>query len=131
MEWSTVSYKKERSAKQSSMPANTTTFKPTVTRSINQPVKKFVKNTNHAHTDASHVERKVDDGDFTLPTITRNFKVQMQQARQQKNMTIKQLAVASNLLESIVRSYENGTCIPNQTEINQMSRVLGTQLKNK
>jgi putative transcription factor len=82
-------------------------------------------------TSARKIEEKVDDGDLTLPSVTRNLQLQIQQARQAKKMTQKQLAQASNLLETVVKSYENGSAIPNSQDLIKMGKVLGVTLKNK
>ena len=55
----------------------------------------------------------------------------MQQGRQEKQMTQKQLAFACNLPESKIKDYENGTAIPDQREISKISKALGLVLKNK
>jgi len=56
---------------------------------------------------------------------------QIQQGRQSKNWTQKQLAQACNITESIVKSYESGKAVPTQQDIDKMSKALGVRLKNK
>lgn len=82
-------------------------------------------------TSARKIEEKVEEGDLTLPSVTRQLQLQIQQARQSKNMTQKQFAHACNLQETIIKSYENGSAIPNTQDLVKMGRVLGISLKNK
>ena len=128
-EWTTVSYKKQKPVK--STPIQTLPEQPhhfTTTPKVNVVHK---QNKSNASVNALHVEQKADDGNYTLPTISRELQTQIQQARNQKGMSQKQLAVACNLQESIIRSYEQGTCLPNSKEMNVMSKVLGVTLRNK
>lgn len=127
-EWTTVSYKKQKTAK----PEPVQTIPSHQYQMTTQPTAP-VRKTNKSNTsvNATHVERKADEGDFTVTTVSQGLRTQIQQARQQKGMTQKQLAVACNLQESVIRSYEQGTCIPNSKEMNIMSRVLGVTLRNK
>lgn len=59
-----------------------------------------------------------------------SLQTQIQQARQSLNMTLKQLASACNLPESLVRDYEEGIVIPKNHILVKMSEVLGVVLKN-
>lgn len=132
-EWTTVSYKKQTPVKAS--PVQTLPY-PThnvVTMSTMPKVDVVRKpNTkNQSSINATHVERKADEGNYTLPTVSHELQTQIQQARNRKGMTQKQLAVACNLQESVIRSYEQGTCMPNSKEMSTMGRVLGVTLKNK
>lgn len=129
-EWTTVSHKKTKPVK--TVQVQTSPIQQTVmpTQSATVTARKS-NNKNQSSMNALHVEKKADDGDFTLPTVSRGLQTQIQQARQQKGMTQQQLAVACNLQLSVIRSYEQGTCIPNSREMNVMSRVLGITLKNK
>lgn len=130
-EWTTVSYKKQK-------PVKTTPVQPILGQTQNvaitpqvDVVRRPANTKTQSSVNASHVERKADEGDFTLPTVSHKLQTQIQQARTQKGMTQKQLAVACNLQESVVRSYEQGTCMPNSREMNIMSKVLGVTLRNK
>ena len=59
-----------------------------------------------------------------------SLQTQIQQERQSLNMTLKQLASACNLPESLVKDYEEGTTIPKNHILVKMSEVLGVTLKN-
>lgn len=129
-EWTTVSYKKQKPVKQAPVQAiPTQTFDQTPQLKNVGVVKK--PNKTQLPVNSSHVEKKAEEGDYKLPTVSQGLRSQIQQARNQKGMTQKQLAVACNLQESVVRAYEQGTCIPNSKEMNVMSQVLGVTLKNK
>jgi len=138
-EWTTVSYKKQKPIKSTqiqTLPEQTQTEQTqtkqtqhfTTTPKVNVV---HTPNKSHSSVNALHVEQKADDGNYTLPTISRMLQTQIQQARNQKGMSQKQLAVACNLQESVIRSYEQGTCLPNSKEMNIMSKILGVTLRNK
>lgn len=130
-EWTTVSYKKQKTVNPTPVKTLHEQHQPysyTATPKVNIVHK---SNKSQSSVNALHVEQKADDGDYTLPTVSHKLQTQIQQARNQKGMTQKQLAVACNLQESVVRSYEQGTCIPNSQEMSVMSRILGVTLKNK
>jgi ribosome-binding protein aMBF1 (putative translation factor) len=82
-------------------------------------------------TSANRIEAKDEVGDYTLPKVTHNLQLQIQQARAAKNWTQKQLAQACNLPMITIRDYENGTALPRHSDIRQMSQVLGVTLRNK
>lgn len=87
---------------------------------------------HHTPSNARKIE-KIADGDEDISmkpkTVSQDLKLQIQQARQAKNLTQKQLATQCNFPESVVKSYENGTAQPNGQELAKMSRVLGVKLK--
>ena len=78
---------------------------------------------------AKKIEQIDEEEGYVPPKVTSSLQMQIQQARQAKKWTQKQLANACSLPESTVKSYENGSCVPKQVEINKMSRALGLQLK--
>lgn len=86
---------------------------------------------NKSNSNASKIEQQIENDEFELPKVNHNLQLQLQQARQAKNMTQKQLAQAANLTESVVKSYETGKAVPSQNDINKMSKALGVTLKNK
>lgn len=75
------------------------------------------------------IEEKMDNDTFRLPTISKNIKIQMQQSRQEKGLTQKQLAQKCNLPENIIKDYEQGKGIPNQQHLNKINKVLSSQIK--
>lgn len=109
--------------------------KPLKTISLKNPLPKPHANKNiqtKPSIDARKVENVLDNEDSTgavIQNVSHNLSIQIQQARQKKKWTRKDLASACSLTENTIRDYENGSCIPNQNEINKMSRALGIQLK--
>lgn len=90
------------------------------------------KNTQtQSSSNARKIEKQVEEGDMSIPTVTYNLQVQMQQARQAKKWTQKELAQACNMHETVIRDYENGKVIPNSQDLVKMSRALGVTLRNK
>lgn len=89
------------------------------------------RNTQEKHVNALMVERKIEDDTFALPKVSYNLQLQIQQARQSKQWTQKQLAQACNLPEATIRDYENGKIIPKNQDICRMSKILGVRLSNK
>uniref|UniRef100_A0A1I7ZA92 HTH cro/C1-type domain-containing protein n=1 Tax=Steinernema glaseri TaxID=37863 RepID=A0A1I7ZA92_9BILA len=55
----------------------------------------------------------------------------MQQARQTKEWSQKDLAVAVNEKPQVVSEYENGKAVPNQQILAKMERALGVKLRGK
>jgi ribosome-binding protein aMBF1 (putative translation factor) len=75
------------------------------------------------------VERMADEGTFKHKTVSTELKLKIQQGRQAKKWTQKDLARQTNLPLSSIQSYENGSAIPNGKELNLISRALGVSLK--
>ncbi|WKY08650.1 hypothetical protein Q1695_007854 [Nippostrongylus brasiliensis] len=55
----------------------------------------------------------------------------MQQARQAKEWTQKDLSTAINEKPQVVAEYENGKAVPNQQILQKMERALGVKLRGK
>ncbi|CAD6194216.1 unnamed protein product [Caenorhabditis auriculariae] len=55
----------------------------------------------------------------------------MQQARQTKEWTQKDLSTAINEKPQVVSEYESGKAVPNQQILNKMERALGVKLRGK
>ena len=117
-------------------------WKPVIIRSKNRDKKKILheakidgnlttekkfnagKNSQHATINS----KKLEEESYDIPKISTDLKIQIQQARQKKNWTQKELANASNLLETTIRDYELGKGIPNNQDLMKMSKVLGVKL---
>jgi|UniRef100_A0A6C0BMD6 ribosome-binding protein aMBF1 (putative translation factor) len=80
---------------------------------------------------AKLIEQRAEEGQLTLPTVNHQLSLQIQQARQSKKWTQRQLAQKCNLPETIIKDYETGRIIPQTAHLSKMSKMLGTQLKNK
>lgn len=89
------------------------------------------RNTQRQHVNAYMVEKKADDGNLTTAKVSYNLQIQIQQARQAKNLTQKQLAHTCNIPVTTIRDYENGTATPKSQDLNKMSKALGVILRNK
>lgn len=55
----------------------------------------------------------------------------IQQGRQQKNLTQKELATKINEKQHVINEYESGRAIPNQQILSKMERTLGIKLRGK
>ena len=78
------------------------------------------------------VPKKLLDDDldhFEIKTVSRSLSVQIQQARNLKKMTQKDLANKLNTQPSVIQSYENGKAVPNGEFLAKMSKILGVKLK--
>lgn len=80
---------------------------------------------------AHKIERCADEGNFEINTVSHDLKIKIQQARQHKKWTQKDLANQCNLPTNIIQEYESGKAIPNPQHLVAMSRVLGVKLSNK
>lgn len=117
-DWTTVVLKKKKPVKSA---ADTVAVPKTI----------HTNKQNKNPTNAAKIEQKMEEGTFTLPKVTHNLQQQIQQARQAKNWTQKELAQKCNLTESVIKTYESGKAIPSQSDIDKMSKALGARLKNK
>ncbi len=77
------------------------------------------------------IERNAEEGNFKMDTVNHNLRMDIQKARQRKQLTQKDLADLSNLPLGTIRAYEKGTAVPNPNELRAMSKVLGVTLSNK
>ncbi|OMJ24548.1 Multiprotein-bridging factor 1 [Smittium culicis] len=87
---------------------------------------------NHADTDHRRIA-KLDRDDVVAPPPKVDISVgrAMQQARQAKSLTQKELAVKINEHQSVINDYEAGRAIPNQQILGKLERVLGVKLRGK
>ena len=97
---------------------------PVLTTKKYNPANKQSSNKN-----AAKIERAADDGDLRLETVSHNLQLNIQKARQNKSWTQKQLATECNLSVNIIKSYENGTAVPDYKHLQIMSKKLGVTLK--
>lgn len=68
---------------------------------------------------------------FRHPTIAGNVSHAIQQARQRKGMTQKELATKINEQLTVVQQYENKRAIPSDFVLGKMERALGVRLRGK
>ena len=121
-DWTTVTLKKKVNTKAKPKPGE---------KVIMETKFNAGKNVQHQVVNAKKIEQQADEEALTIPKVTHNLKLQLQQARQQKNWTQKQLANACQLPESVIKTYENGTAVPNSQDLAKMGKALGVVLKNK
>eukprot|EP01130_Rhizamoeba_saxonica_P017005 TRINITY_DN802_c1_g1_i1.p1 TRINITY_DN802_c1_g1~~TRINITY_DN802_c1_g1_i1.p1 ORF type:complete len:201 (+),score=50.24 TRINITY_DN802_c1_g1_i1:42-605(+) len=70
-----------------------------------------------------------DDGNYVVPTVGPALGRLIQQGRQAKDLTQKQLAQRIEEKIYVVQSYENGTAQPNQQILGKLERTLGIKLR--
>ena len=111
----------------------TTTKNPIPGETVSQQKYNAAKNVQHQTPSNARKIEAIADGeeDVSLKpkTVSHDLKLQIQQARQAKSLTQKQLATQCNMAESVIKSYENGSAQPNGQELAKMSRILGVKLK--
>ncbi len=147
-EWVTVSYKKKRKPKSkddgsgntgnsgnTSVTHSTTYgqsdvayFKPTILKKKTPHVSGGKHYTSTESDRLRKLEEAVDEGTYRTETVSRDLKMQIQQARNKKGMSQKTLATKANLQLAVVKNYENGTATPNQQDLRKMSKALGVVL---
>lgn len=65
------------------------------------------------------------------PKVDMSVGKAMQKARQEKNLTQKDLATRVNEKPQVINDYEAGRAVPNQQLLGKMERVLGVKLRGK
>lgn len=69
--------------------------------------------------------------DFHIEKVNTSVAKAIQQGRQAKNMTQKELATKINEKATVVNEYEAGKAIPNQQVLGKLERALGIKLRGK
>lgn len=98
--------------------------KTLVTKNIQSNKQSSTKN-------SASIERKFDDDSFKLEKVSHNLQLSIQTARNAKNWTQQQLATECSLPISVIKSYENGSAVPDSKHLEIMSKKLGTVLKKR
>ena len=74
-------------------------------------------------------ERNLDSSDVEPPPkVDLDLRKAIQQGRQAKNLTQKQLANMVQMKPSDIQAYENGKAVPKHQEIQKIQRALGVKL---
>ena len=74
--------------------------------------------------------RKIEESeDFHIEKVELSLQRKIQQARQTKGWTQKDLAQRINEKAQVVNDYENGRAIPNNQVVQKMERALGARLR--
>ena len=64
-----------------------------------------------------------------IQTISLTLRQQIQQERQKKGMSRKDLAQKINVKESLIAEYENGSAVPNNRIIHKIQNILGCKFE--
>lgn len=99
---------------------------------VTNTVKKFNagKNSHTNQINSKKIEEAIDNDEFKIPKVSVDTKTQIQQGRQAKGLTQKQLAQQCNLPENVIRDYEQGKGIPKKQDLMKIGKVLGIIIKN-
>ena len=92
--------------------------------------KKVLKKEKISQNETKQKEKKLENEteQFTHKKLGVSFKKAIQQARLSQKITQKDLATKLNVKPSVINSYENGTCIPNNQFITHIERILKCKL---
>lgn len=88
-------------------------------------------NRQRAGPNARRLEDDDEDGPPKVQTVKVSVARRIQQGRQAKGWTQKQLAQAINEKPTVVNDYENGRAVPNNQILGKMERALGTKIRGK
>lgn len=74
-------------------------------------------------------EKRIDnlinsDKPLEVKSVSHNFSIQLQQARNKAKLTQQQLAQKIGVKVDIIKAYENGSAKPDQKQINKIKKVL-------
>jgi len=72
-----------------------------------------------------------EDEELEVKTVPKNVAMAIQQARQAKSLTQKELATRINEKQSIITDYESGKAVPSQQVLAKLERILGVKLRGK
>jgi ribosome-binding protein aMBF1 (putative translation factor) len=109
---------------------STNKIQPSKNTILDEPIKKYNagKNKKSETVNSAAIERKADSDDCQVLRVTHQLKMKIQQNRLNKGLSQKQLAQACNMSEATIKNYEKGIAIPNNQELQKMSKVLGVTL---
>ncbi|KAJ1916057.1 multiprotein-bridging factor 1 [Mycoemilia scoparia] len=85
---------------------------------------------HHVNTDHQRIAKLDRENDIAAPKkVSLTTSKAIQQARQDKGMTQKDLAQKINEKPSVINEYEAGKAIPNQQTLGKLERALGVKLR--
>mmetsp|Transcript_14995 Transcript_14995/g.22460 ORF Transcript_14995/g.22460 Transcript_14995/m.22460 type:complete len:139 (-) Transcript_14995:67-483(-) len=94
--------------------------------------KKYSAGGNQQRAAAASAKRlEEEDENFRHKKVPKSVGKRIQQARQNKKWTQKDLAQRINEKPTVVTDYENGRAIPNNKVLSKMERALGVKLRGK
>lgn len=86
-------------------------------------------NSQSTSVNARKIEQNAEEGIYQHKKVSYDLKMQIQKARQAKNMTQKQVAEKCQLPVQVIKNYEAGIGIPNSEYLTLIGRVLGVTFK--
>ncbi|VDM01434.1 unnamed protein product, partial [Schistocephalus solidus] len=94
--------------------------------------KKYAAGSNRQHVAAvSSAKLEEESENFHIETVPRDVGQLIALARQNCNLTQKDLATKINEKPQVIAEYEQGKAIPNQTILGKLERALGIKLRGK
>ena len=94
--------------------------------------KEFYGGNKTAATEGSHLARvDREDEPGRVATISLDVSRAIQQGRQNKKLTQKELATKINERQNVISDFEAGKAKPNQQVLGKLERVLGIKLRGK
>lgn len=75
--------------------------------------------------------RKIESEDYVPPKVSLSLQRKIQDARQNKGWSQKDLAARVNVKPAIINGYESGNIVPDHKMLQKISRALGTPLSLK
>lgn len=130
--WDDVTYLRKRQPKSSQLRSQQAVNAAQRSGATIDTTKKFTASTNKQHS-ASKNTAKLDRETEELhhDTISLDVGRLVQQGRQAKSLTQKELATRINEKPQVINDYEAGRAIPNQQILSKLERVLGMKLRGK
>eukprot|EP00179_Madagascaria_erythrocladioides_P009602 CAMPEP_0198307782 /NCGR_PEP_ID=MMETSP1450-20131203/589_1 /TAXON_ID=753684 ORGANISM="Madagascaria erythrocladiodes, Strain CCMP3234" /NCGR_SAMPLE_ID=MMETSP1450 /ASSEMBLY_ACC=CAM_ASM_001115 /LENGTH=156 /DNA_ID=CAMNT_0044010389 /DNA_START=127 /DNA_END=597 /DNA_ORIENTATION=+ len=131
-DWDVIVVRKKQQKARTQGEKNQAARQAAVSGGAVESVKKYAGGTNKQRSAAADA-RKLDDQDEPTAHKTVGLKLSkvIQQARQEKGLTQKELATKINEKASVINDYEAGRAIPNQQVLGKMERVLDVRLRGK
>ena len=89
-----------------------------------------LKKTTHTNKQGANVNvgKLLEVEEYKVDTVSHEFKIALQKAREAKKMTQSDLAKAVMEKQSVIQEYESGKAIPNPQVILKLERALGAKL---
>lgn len=87
------------------------------------------KNTQNAGPGRNAAKLDAETEDFHIDKVELDVRKRIQQGRQEKKLTQKELAQAINVKPQVIAEYESGKAVPNAMLLGKMERVLGVKLR--
>eukprot|EP01117_Protostelium_nocturnum_P015457 TRINITY_DN5_c1_g1_i2.p1 TRINITY_DN5_c1_g1~~TRINITY_DN5_c1_g1_i2.p1 ORF type:complete len:133 (-),score=57.24 TRINITY_DN5_c1_g1_i2:171-569(-) len=97
-----------------------------------ETIKKASVGNKNMNSTAAHLYKvENEDENLTIKKVPHTLSLRIQQARNEKGMTQKDLATKINEKPQVIGEYESGRAIPNGQIISKLERALGVKLRGK